>query len=102
MLFSVVGTFLLAYFFTAVDNLIDLNTYSLFVSVLKTLEQINQHFTADPPPQSRQRQKTTIEMTSRTRKLQLSRSNSSHEIPDVDGIYTGARIFAYTVTNFWI
>jgi hypothetical protein len=48
MLFSLVGTLLWANFFTAVDNLIDLNTCSLFVSVLKMLEQINQHFTADP------------------------------------------------------
>jgi hypothetical protein len=51
MLFSLVGTLLWAHFFTAVDNLIDLNTCSLFVSVLNMLEQIKQHFIADPPPQ---------------------------------------------------
>jgi hypothetical protein len=48
------------------------------------LVQVNQHFTADPPPPYlQQRRTTTIEMTSRTRKLQLPRSSSSHEIPDV-------------------
>ena len=86
MLFNLVGTLLWAHFFTAVDNLTDLNKCSLFVCILKMLEQINQHFTADPSPHPRQRLTTTVEMTSRTRKLQLPRSSSSHDIPDVGGI----------------
>jgi len=59
-LFGVVGTLLWAHFLTAVDKLIDLNTCSFFVSGLKILEQINQHFTADPTTTTTTTTTTTI------------------------------------------